>query len=1073
MPAWTLADFPVQDPVQETDAPVRKKWSIPDLPDVPVVDRAPAANVGSRFSIPDYPVAQETAEPPVSTVPSSFPALRPKAGAAKPSTGPEYKGNLFVNFLREGGELASSIFSLLTTGLPKGLQQIFTKKEEFWEDLKTAFGPEAREQIAHELWGRYVDAWKANGAEGLLAEAHNRPLSTLLDVSFVGSAVGGATKATAKAAQMAGRLGKIPALVSAGQKAARVGSAIGKFGEVIDPLGQTTKLAGKALAKPLSYLGVGPKSSLYLGFKDQLLSAEGVKKVENLRKVVFNKLTDQEAKLLDNAIRVGAKEDIDAIRGTAAADAYNAWTDIVKTEEAALMDRPGILTKTQADLSNAEVAAEYLTKRTGQRVTTKDALAMMKSGEINPTYATLFSKRHGGIKGWFQWLVEDDSELHRASVGRKVGRFEERLAKGEFETDPRVYMARQIDLYHDNAWRMGWLDRIIHDLKKTGEIIKVKSDRTFIPKNYEIIPEAVQRKYYDVAARAGSVAVDEIQKQLAMTGKIDPKRIKAMMDSIVRSELGKSIGKAKHIAVPRHVARLIQREFALPGPLGRVYDKLLGYWKSAATVLAPTYWLPLAVSNGIMSVLAGVGLKDIARFFRGRDVLPAMLLGRSEVGLDLAGKGLYSRISNRMGEYSNMLDRTFIRGPVYSKVVRETYDELKTTGKAFFDASTTLDDFFRTVSASTDELSAIERKVQLLQEQVAQGIPRYRELAKRARKAASPFEKSAFQQEMTRIRTDVLSKLQESGALKARIPELAKYADVSEKALQAGNLFTGNYQRLHPVSRQWFRRGVPFYNFTSAMLKLAYRMPFLFPARTFMWSRFAEMVNDAVNDEQMPKWVQRIVPVWAGENGEIIGIDLNAANPWAGSSKMGEFGGATIPGIADIARQNPIVKLYMDLTGAVPSWSKRPISPGERATRLDNGQAWVFGKDGVLRPTIPQLSPAKALWSAFPFSRIIDNLLLGQSQTDRGWALSPDPILNVKGEPMQEKSLLGERLPGMLFRMSKANPAEQKRNQQLKIVGIIRSYMDDLRRAPPEKRAELLEIIKELARSWKTMPVGE
>lgn len=1090
MPVAQLDDTPlVEDQEQPSVLPRLPK--IAPLEDVPVMQEAVRPATGKperqpRFELPSFPEVETG--PPKPVLPVSF-GIKPSLPKEAPKQEPEFKGDLFSNFTRGAYETVKGIADLFLVGLPKSLQMMVQDPKHYIEEFKTHV-PKAGKAIWDQSVMRWVRAVNS-GPMYVVAEMHNDPFGTLIDLSMAAGAIG-------ETAKIAGAVSKAAGAARAGEAIARVGEVAAKAGTYLDPIQAAAKGLGKVGKPVLELLGVGPETKAIIALKDVEQSAEMKAKADTLQRIITKNLSPEERVALDRVISVNAKGELakrfpelsaDSL-SPAAKEAHRVWQEIVGAgEEASLKERPGVLSQKRADIANAKRAAIYLRETTGEAFSWKRAYELMKKGEIEPTYASMF-KEEAAEWSFLNTLKEDVVSLFRSSA-RKVGRLEERLAQGKFIRDPAVYQARQVSMFHDLNWRLRWMDRVLQHLKGKG-LVRVVQSAKDVPPGYEVIPETIYRKYYDTLARAGGVVVDNITRQIALNGVADADQAVAAMQRLIQGDVARDIGRVRHIAVPTHVARQIAREFKLPGPWGRIYDRGLDYWKASATVFNPKYWVPVAVSNAFMGVITGLGLKDFYNFWKYKGDLPAMLRGKSELAADLQRMNLAERVSNTMGELGQRLDRDLLRGPTYMKSVRETYDSLKATGRAFFDAQMPVEEFIRATARSTDELSAIQRRVELLQQQIAEQIPKYRELAKaeaKTKKVLDIIEKNvkakhgakgkpsaetqgkigelnrnraAYQVGMDEIKQRILTRLQESGQLQARVPELAKYADVAERALTAGNVLTGNYNRLHPIERAYFRRIVPFYNFTKAMTLLAFRLPSLYPVRTFMWHNLAQLVNDAVTDEEQPEWVQKIVPVALTKDGGIIGFNLTSANPWQGA-KTSEIGEGAMPGIFDIARQNPIVKLWMDVSDGIPSWSMKPITPGESATRLDDGRVIRMGEDGRLRTIIPQLGFLRAAWNLFPQSQLFDNLFLAQAQTDRGWVFSPDPIYSSKtGKPIEKAGI--ERFPLWPVRVQEANIKEEKVKEKAKIIGIMRSFMDDARRAPPEKRDAFIKIISDW---WK------
>lgn len=1080
------------------------------LPTLADLQKPLTPSAGGYESLPSL---DDLTLPPGTSVIAPKKEPKPKRALPAPLAPQEEKpksepiGNVAGNFMRDIRDIAGGIAELFTTGLWKGMKQLATNPSQHWEDIKTLYGEEGRKQIADALIGRYVKAWKDGGVVGLGEEALRHPGLTLLDLSAAATGIGAVGKFAGKGGQIAANVGRMGGPLTQG--ATRLSQASGalvkgsqalsRTGQVIDPLMNAGKLAGK-LGKPvLEALGVGPESATLSKLKDMELSAEMHKNAEDFKRLYANTLSPSEKVALDKVISVNARGSLaqqfptlaEESLSPAAKRAFEIWKEIQGAQEFAFKERPGFLSKTRADKANAKRALIYL-KEHGVDTDLDEVLKMMERGDIDPTFASMFSELDGE-SGMLQSFLDDLREGF-SGTARKVARLEERAARGDFIRDPAIYMARQTKMFHDLNWRLRWMDRSIQHLKGKNLIRAVRSAKD-VPDGYEVIPETIYRRYIDTNARAGSVIVDAIQRQLASTGQISPEAIAAALNQFIDGEVAKGIGKVNTIAVPRHVARHIARELGIPGPWGRIYDRTLGVWKSMATVMNPKYWVPVAVSNAFLGVIRGLGVRDFRNWRKFREFVPAALRARSEVGLELPGVSKFERVAGNAGEYAQMLDREFLRGPIYTQEVMNAFKELKATGDAFFDAKLTADEFLMKVAQSTDLLSDIERKVELLQNQIASRVPELQAAKVKLKKldALLPKLKATMDRAQVRVagakpkqaqliqarrryvqaremhgrlsidianqESKILQRLQSSGELLRQIPELRPFAEVSERALVEGNRWTGNYQRLHPILRVQFRRGVPFWNYLSTMLKLAFRMPYLYPARTFMWNRFANLVNEAVTDDEQPEWVQRFVPFAAASDGGMWAINLASANPWTGS-KMGELGGGAFPQALDIAQQNPIVKLAFDLYGNTPRWSQRPISPGERATRLDNGAAIQLGHDGTLRKTIPQLGVMRAVWNMNPLSQLIDNLLLGQAQSDRGWLLEPDPLLDRAGKPLDDKGLV-ERIVPLFVRIQKIDIGAEKAKERRRIMTTLRSFKDDIRRLPPDKRTAVMEAVRD------------
>lgn len=308
---------------------------------------------------------------------------------------------------------------------------------------------------------------------------------------------------------------------------------------------------------------------------------------------------------------------------------------------------------------------------------------------------------------------------------------------------------------------------------------------------------------------------------------------------------------------------------------------------------------------------------------------------------------------------------------------------------------------------------------------------------------------------------DTVEDLVKSGQIRQQLPELQKIAAWADEGIEAGNRLAGSYARLHPVERLVFRRGVPFYNYTKAMTLLLPKIPFLYGSRVFLWSRMSRILMDLHSDPTTPEWLSDYVPVAVADDGGIYFLPMRAMMPWGGV-RTAEAGNLSIPSIADVASQNPIVKMAFELKGGVPEWSKRPWSVGDRMTRVDTGEVYELARGGRVRKTIAQPSVWKSLWNLFPTTQLLETLFQPYAQTDEGWLLSPSPITKPDGTPMFPVDLM-ERMGKVLgMGVRKVNTAEESRREANRERRVLRSFQKQVRRLPPDER----EAARQVLRDW-------
>ncbi len=307
------------------------------------------------------------------------------------------------------------------------------------------------------------------------------------------------------------------------------------------------------------------------------------------------------------------------------------------------------------------------------------------------------------------------------------------------------------------------------------------------------------------------------------------------------------------------------------------------------------------------------------------------------------------------------------------------------------------------------------------------------------------------------LAADELHRLSEVGKLEALVPGAERQAAIADRAIESANRFYGSYTRLTPWEKKIVREFVPFYTFTKAMTMLAFRWPFMMPRRQFMYLNLWRAWQD-IMDDNTPRssWARSLTPVMALENGDVIAIRDGSFSPMAGVRMTG-VGGFEVPTVLDIFGQNPVVRLLMTARGQV---TPKPLTPGTKATRLDNGEVWEWTGKGWRRVVL-QPSVIKQLWSLFPQAQVIDALTLNAVQEEAGFALRPIPIAGPDGTPLYPVGWQ-ERLLSTVLPTTRINPEQLEQREQSKIRQIVMSYQDDLRRSTPARREQIMSIFRKM-----------
>ena len=304
---------------------------------------------------------------------------------------------------------------------------------------------------------------------------------------------------------------------------------------------------------------------------------------------------------------------------------------------------------------------------------------------------------------------------------------------------------------------------------------------------------------------------------------------------------------------------------------------------------------------------------------------------------------------------------------------------------------------------------------------------------------------------------DLLWQVNEARRLQEIHPMLERESMVADRAIDATAKFFGSYARLSPWEKKVIRQFIPFYTFTKAMTELAFRLPFMMPKRQFVYMNLFRTWQDLMdNDGPNNSFYDSVVPIMALANGEVLALKVNSLNPF-GSIRTTGVGGAEIPSAYDILGNHPLMRIAIGNRGQL---TPKPLQPGTKGTRLDNGEVYEWRGNGWKRVLL-QPSFAKSLWSLFPQTQMIDSFLLPGAQEADGFALRPRTIKGPDGKVLYPIGWQ-ERIASAVLPTSRINPTEMMKRDQMKLQQITRSYLKDLRRASPEKRAAMMTILNEM-----------
>ncbi|WP_333674840.1 hypothetical protein [Glutamicibacter sp.] len=951
--------------------------------------------------------------------------------------------------------------------VPKRAWEVVSDPKQYWKDVQLLWGdkPGHIGDVGETLWKGIKEPYK----DGIVNGLYNRPFTALLDASAVASLVGGSVS----------RIGRLAGGVAKVERGAKVAGAADRMVELGKTISNLPAMGLKKAVSPVGkivpqgvkdWLGVGPDTGPVLRMLGRNVAREGGAAGDELSALAFKGLGEADRKLLNRAIRVGSKDDLAALTPEAL-KRFDILKSLGAEQESYLVGKRW-LSRPKALIANAKAAALELFGD-ASRKNWKKAAKMVVAGEIDPLYATLFQVPERMLD-FFSSMSRD------LGLARSWGRLDKRVARGLYEKDPAKYAPRQIQIFHHLKARLDWMDETLQYLKERNKAFPVIREGD-VPAGMAVIPDVLLKKYLTDRARAASVATSNLAKGMS------PSEAAAATYKALTSDpkFMQEVNSAKGIAVPRHVAALIARELKLPGPLARIYDRGMSYWKAAATIFSPRYWSTTAIGNGFLMALYGVDPVASMRARRMQEFMPPELRSRMQSDLLRTDVNAYERVSQNIGQYASKLDNIGRQG-IFASEVEAARLALGQTGKEFFQFADDAPGFLREISMAPEEMGATLREIQRLEENAALRVPALVEFetalnaeigkierlesaikgkvfATQKRYALDRRKLKAGQLEdkLKRLKAGLRSSLDAQIPLRERLPMLKARSEIADKAIDLANSYFGNYLGLHPVQRDWFRRAVPFWVFTKTMLQLAFRLPFMQPKRMFMWNRLNEVIQDAFNDDEVPAWLAEYTPVGITRDGSVVMIRLRSFDPFSGAERTASIGGQTIPALGAVWLQNPLVKVGYELIGGTNHWTKRPWDTSEYMTRLDNGEVYEY-KDGRLRKTLAAPSFWRSVWYLWPQAQLIEEATIPYRMTDRGWLLDPEPIKAPDGSIMYPEGLWKGALGFLgIPRVQVKNMDEEKAKERMKVMRIMRSFRDGLRRMPPEKREAAMQVLND------------
>ena len=519
-----------------------------------------------------------------------------------------------------------------------------------------------------------VDPYRKHG----IRVAYEEPLTVVADAMSLLSGGGG----------LAAKGGKLMGL-----------SKLEKAGKALEAIpGKLAQGIADKTVQAVSLGSVNPASrrALLLLEREERTIGELTKK--QLNKVLdekFKGFTDADKALLDKlAVEGGNAAELAANPKVKAA--LEAYDGIVKEIRQKQLGEEGRRLLTTEQMEDA-VAKKYANRKYGS--THGDALKQAKDDisrmEVKPVYTPAIGE---GKKVGIMDLIWGPDEIRLGKVG-----FLEKFKGGKFSQDPIAYMRKAVDDFVDTETRLRFMDRVIQDPKLTKASFKGQSALG------PVIPEGIFKRYWDDRGRAQAIGVRDTRlkhgvaeaEKLLLSDPVTQKYVKAIA----------AVG-ATDPTVANYLKWTFTRASGRLGAFLRVYDKILGVFKTSATVMNPRYYTGNLVGDAILTTMAGEYGLHWRTAKRLMDSLPPELRA--------GGRAIISE-NPMLAKFQKVSDIAqaaddLARAGIWTKDVARKFKEV---GGSFAAAEQTFDDFFKAVGGSVEDLSNLQMKSQLLDEKIA------------------------------------------------------------------------------------------------------------------------------------------------------------------------------------------------------------------------------------------------------------------------------------------------------------------------------------------------------------------
>lgn len=600
----------------------------------------------------------------------------PKTEVQKPKSITGFAENAFD----DAKEIAEGLINLVPY-VAKGTYGVLSRPEDWsFENFVAATGNTTK-NILNALISNYTtygwDVW------------YHKPMSVALDALAVLDL--GGTAAVRTGAGMS----KIA-------KFAEAGKTLEKFGE---QMRSVPGYLGKQVQElPLKAVGINPESRRLITEtrRTELPNAEKYSKVfeATITKPYLATLTDAEIELFNFKRKAGLlPEESTAFKASAPAveadRKVSEWVRGIREGELGEETRR-LLTKEGMEGALIKKAAD------ARGISISEMRDLWPKLEFRPEYVPAIRESAAGF------TLVDASHTPTVIKAGKVGSLEKfKTFKGSVE-DPAIYMQKAVEDFYKTRANLRLIDVVLQQGWKKGWVQAGKG-------GFELPTQGAYAKYFEDQARLNTLVLKGVlKKDLTPDQAIAKLREPAAADAL-RQNVGVTIA-------DKTLASMLTKEFVKlggePGYVLRLYDRILGHFKSLVTVFNPRWYTGNVVGDAILAAMAGADWSMWRELIKASPQFKVTgKLLRDEVGVGVAGK--IGRKADFFADAVGEFEAAFRAGIFTKEGLRRA--------KAFLGEFAATEDamrrFLGEVAIAPHELNNYLSKLQLVEEHIVRNTP--------------------------------------------------------------------------------------------------------------------------------------------------------------------------------------------------------------------------------------------------------------------------------------------------------------------------------------------------------------